>query len=269
MFITMLPNLLFGRDDERSLCEFVLIIPSFNNEKYYKENLDSACWQCSTNPYHIYYINDASTDATGRLVAEYIKENGLEDKITLVNNEQNIGGAANIYNTIYKYIEDNKIVVLLDGDDLFPHDNVLLTLEKYYRDPDIWLTHGVYETIPGKDKLGYKISDEICKNNQIREKAWATHLKTFKAGLFKKIRTEDFYYEGELARVAWDLAMMLPMLEMCNSPKKKHWAFTWEVLYLYRTNNPISEFRIRPKLELDAAYYIRSLPPYEPLDVLN
>lgn len=270
MLIIALPNLLFSKDSQENLCEFALVIPSFNNEKYYKENLDSACWQHSTNPYHIYYINDVSTDATGTLVAEYIRENGLENKITLIHNEQNIGGGANIYHTIHNYIDDNTIVVLLDGDDLFPHNNVLLTLEEYYRDPEVWMTHGVYETFPFESgKLGYGLSDEECTYNQIREKVWVTHLRTFKAGLFKKIKKEDFYYNGEMMKVTWDLAMMLPMLEMCNSPKKKHWAFTWEVLYLYRTNTPINDFKIRPQLQQDMEYYIRHLPSYHPLDFLN
>lgn len=257
-----------------SNCEFAIVMPSYNNEKYYEENLNSVCWQNSTNPYHIYYINDYSTDSTGKLVAEFIEKNGLEEKVTLINNEVNIGGGANIYNTIHKYIEDHKIVVLLDGDDLFVDNDVLLTLEKYYKDPDLWITYGRFQAFPEEDFGGTKIPDWVLEKNQLRTtriRAVATHLRTFKAGLFKKIKKEHFYYKGEFMRVAWDLAFMFPMLEMAsprNSKGKNHSLFIEKILYLYRYNNPLSDFRIREALQLEVDNYIRSLEPYQSIEEL-
>ena len=101
-------SLTFANSGSNRTCEFVIIMPSFNNEKYVKENLDSVCWQESTNPYHIYYINDCSTDATGKLVEEYIQINNLQDRFTLINNPVNIGGGATFITqsiTIYPTIK--------------------------------------------------------------------------------------------------------------------------------------------------------------------
>ena len=230
-----------------SICEFAIVIPSYNNEKYYKENLDSACWQKSTHPYHIYYVNDASTDATGKCVEEYVKQNHLEDKVTIIHNDINLGPGANTYNTIHNHIADHKIVVVLDGDDLFPHNDVLLTLEKHYSDPDTWMTYGVLETLQDKILMGEKIPDGIFTSNSIRSQAWMCALRTFKAGLFKKILKDDFMYEGTFMKVTADLAFMLAMLEM-SAPKngvgKNHCKFIDEILYLYRDNTPINDFRI-------------------------
>ena len=225
----------------------------------------------ATYPYHIYYINDCSTDATGERVAEYIKRNGLENRVTLINNEVNLGGGANIYNTIHKYVPDHKVVVILDGDDLFPHNNVLVTLEDYYQDPEIWMTHGVLETFPTQKLIGKAIPDEIFEQNKIRKESITTALRTFKAGLYKKIKKEDFYYEGEFMKVTWDLAFMLPMIEMCsprNGIGKKHLAFVNECLYRYRVNTPINDFRIRGELQLKVENYVRSLESYQPIDTL-
>ncbi len=257
-------------------CEFAIIIPSYNNERYYKENLDSVCWQNSTNPYHIYYINDCSTDATGKLVEEYIKKNGLEEKVTLINNSVNIGGCANVYNAIHGHIADHKIVVMLDGDDLLPHNDVLLTLENYYQDNELWMTYGSALAYPSKEELWYMSSElpgEVLEKKKLREHAFITqHVKTFKAGLFKKIQKEDLYYKDEFMRVSWDIALMFPMLEM-SAPKdkggKNHSAFVKEILYLYRTDNPLNDFRLRGDLQLKVDYYIRSLKPYKPIDSLD
>jgi len=58
----------------KNTCEFVVIIPSYNNENYVVENLESVCWQKSTNPYEILYVNDCSTDRTREVVETYVKD---------------------------------------------------------------------------------------------------------------------------------------------------------------------------------------------------
>ena len=69
-------------------------------------------------------------------------------------------------------------------------------------------------------------------------------------------------------KVTWDLAFMLPMLEMSipkNGKGKNHSALQKEVLYLYRINNPLNDFRLREQLQLEVDHYVRSLEPYQPL----
>ncbi len=122
--------------------EFVIVIPSYKNEKWAEDNLKSACHQKTSLPYQVFYINDCSPDRTGEIVDDYIKKHNLESFVTVIHNKENLGALANIYNTIHRYVPDNKVVVLLDGDDMLSHDEVLLTLEKHYRDPYIWMTYG-------------------------------------------------------------------------------------------------------------------------------
>ncbi len=119
--------------------------------------------------------------------------------------------------------------------------------------------------------MGQKIPRKLIRKNQIRSKAAASALRTFKAALYKKIKKEDFYYKGEFMKVTWDLAFMLPMLEMSipkNGKGKNHCAFVKETLYLYRVNSPINDFRIRGKLQKKVDHYVRSLKAYQPLDEL-
>ncbi len=254
---------------------FVIVIPSYNNELWALDNLRSACTQKSSQPYQVICVNDCSTDRTGEIMDEYVKENHLESMVTVIHNNARLGHMANWYNTIHKYIPDHNVVVNLDGDDILAHDNVLLTLEKYYVNPNCWLTYGSAVAYPSGNSLprmSQGIPDRVFHEKEIRKYEFvAQHLRTFKAGLFKKINKDDLSIDGEFVQAAVDMAFMLPMLEMC-SPKGEtnvnHSAFIPELLYLYRTNNPISIFRTRRAYQQAIDLFIRSKKPYESLDSL-
>ncbi len=57
--------------------KFVIIIPSYNNARWYEQNILSAVGQdYPDDHYRIIYKNDASTDGTGDLVGNLIAKNG-------------------------------------------------------------------------------------------------------------------------------------------------------------------------------------------------
>src|SRR3990167_5715498 len=68
---------------------FVIIVPSYNNSAWYRFNLDSIFIQQYDN-YRVIYIDDCSTDKTGKLVEQYIKKQKNKD-IALIKNTQRIG----------------------------------------------------------------------------------------------------------------------------------------------------------------------------------
>ena len=63
----------------------------------------------------------------------------------------------------------------------------------------------------------------------------------------------------EYYSVAWDLAIMLPMLEMAG----KRQEFISEVLYAYNDSNPISDHKIKRKEQILAAKEIRQKNIYK------
>ncbi len=262
--------------EHNNACEFVIIIPSYNNEKYCEENLDSVCWQNSTYPYQIIYINDRSADRTGELVDNYIKTSNLEHRVKVIHNEERLGsGIANIYNAIHNFVDDNKIVVIVDGDDLLPHNDVLMTLESYYQNPDVWMTHSMLKYIPTEYVEGEKVPDWIYQENKLRKKTeWVSMLalRTFRAALFKKINKSDLFYNDKFMTVSWDVAFCIPMIEMCASPSSigySHYAFIDEVLYYYRIDTPINDYKTKKKQQIEVEAYIRNLPPYLPISSLS
>lgn len=201
----------------------------------------------------------------------YINKHNLTSRVTLIHNKQRVGALENIYNAIYNYIPDNAVVVSVDGDDMLLHNEVLLQLEKAYSNPDIWMTYGSCLKIPeGTTTLTRRIPEFVFEQKKLREYDFvAQHLRTFKAGLFKKIKKADLMYEEKFFTMTWDMAFMFPMLEMCSPQKpgdKNHSKHIKEILYLYRVDNPINDIKVNRTLQKRLKAHIRAMPPYEPIN---
>ncbi len=253
--------------------EFVILITSYNNEKYALDNLKSVCYQKASKPYQVICINDCSRDKTKDILNAYVREYHLESFVTLIHNEKRVGALANIYTAIHSYIPDHKVVVSVDGDDALAHDEVLLRLEKAYQNQDIWLTWGQAQNLSDGVLRSKELPKEVWTKKKLRTSRWVTsHLRTFKAGLFKKIEKSDLLYDNEFFPMAWDLAIMFPMLEMCaplTEYAKPHCLFIPEVLYRYNDLNEIGDSYVNGKLQYQLAKVIRKRKPYAPLKMLN
>ena len=255
---------LFAFSTQCYAVHFTVVIPSYNNEKIVHWNLKNVLNQ-KYDDFDVIYLNDCSTDNTSKVVEKYIKYHPQGHRVKLINNPVNVGALANISIAVHKYIKDeNSVVVLLDGDDALAHKNVLRRLNKFYTESDLWLTYGQFLTKNSCQKgWAAQIPFDLAMKGDTRSfKHVPTHLRTFKAWLFRKIKTADLMYEGEFYSMAWDLAIMLPMVEMSAN---HHYKFVEEVLYLYNDGNPLSDHvkdkSFQRKLDLE----IRAKPRYLPL----
>ena len=142
------------------------------------------------------------------------------DFLKVIHNPVRKGATYNIYHTIHDYCEDHQIVVLADGDDALSNVKLLDRLAQEYEDPNLWMTYGQYIFYPsGRWGVCYEISRDDLLHKKVRSLPYVSqHLRTFKAGLFKKIRREDVMYKGEYMAMNVDMATMIPMMEMC-APK--------------------------------------------------
>ncbi|HXF28448.1 MAG TPA: hypothetical protein VN457_01240, partial [Chlamydiales bacterium] len=70
---------------------------------------------------------------------------------------------------------------------------------------------------------------------------------------------------GQFLPMTYDLAMMFPMFEMAS---QGHIHFIKEPIYIVNTVNPISDRRKNLQLQRNINKYLRSLPPYAPLQTL-
>lgn len=239
----------------------VIFIPSYNNKEWYKQNLDSIFSQNYQN-YRVIYIDDASPDGTGELVRQYIREKRQEKRVNLIVNKERLTGLENIYRAVW-LCDKNEIAIEVDGDDWFPHPHVLSYLNKIYQDPNVWLTYGQYITYPSSEVgMAGQVPQEVIDQNSIRTVGgYVTHLRTFYAGLFQKIKKEDMFYEGKFLTSASDSAFMIPMTEMAGN----HARFIPEILYVYNRSNPINDDKVDRALQHRLDLYMRSKERYSPL----
>lgn len=243
---------------------FVIITASYKNAEWYKRNLDSLFIQNYDN-YHIIYIDDASPDGTGQLVADYIKECNQEHKITLIRNPERLGAVANIY-TATHMCKPDEIILIVDGDDWLAHDNVLNRLNEIYQDPQVWATYGQFMWFPfALEGFAYTTSPEVIANNNFRDVAWnITHLRTYYAALYQKIKKEDLMYGDRFYPMTGDLAVMYPIMEMCGA----HAVFVPDIIYIYNAENSINDNKVNIELQGACGHHILCREPYKPLPFL-
>jgi glycosyltransferase involved in cell wall biosynthesis len=238
---------------------FVIVIPSYKNIKWYGKNLATVLSQKHDN-YRVIYTDDCSPDETGEKVEEFIKKQGQESRVELHRNTERLGALQNLYNMIHS-CNDDDVIVTVDGDDWFPGPNVLSKLNSVYQDPKVWMTYGQYRSHPDQ-RVGCsrQIPANIIQSGGYRKYRWcSSHLRTFYAWLFKKIKKEDLLdTKGKFYPMAWDLAFMLPMLEISG----EHHRFIKDILYIYNYENPINDAKVNLNLQQGLEREIRAKKPY-------
>lgn len=242
---------------------FVFITASYNNATWYERSLCSVFDQDYTD-WSMIYIDDCSTDGTGELVDAYIEERGMTDKVYVMHNTERMGHCYNQFHVI-RSCPDDAIIVILDGDDWLMHNGVLTMLNEVYQD-EVWITYGQFWYFKRNVKgCSRQIPDEIIEKNAIRKHpSWITsHMRTFYAGLYKKIKPEDFMYEGDFLPMSVDAAAMFPMIEMAGW----HSRFISEIIYMYNDSNTQSFFHQKAEKQKEILNMLRSYAPYEPLIV--
>ncbi len=244
---------------------FVIVICSYNNSEWIKKNLDSVFRQTYKN-WRIIYTDDQSTDNTYSFAHAYSHAMNLHGKVKLIHNKNRKKALANLYHAIH-LCKPNEIVVVLDGDDFLANNNVLAYLNDVYQDPNIWLTYGQFEEYPSGNK-GWCVAmpDEVIANNAFRDFTHGpSHLRTFYAGLFHKIKKEDLLYNGDFFAMTYDLAIMYPMIEMA---RLGHFKFIDEILLTYNTVNSLNDHKVDANLQGQLAQIIRKKDRYEALQAL-
>lgn len=253
-----------NRETEKPI---VVVIPSYNNIKWYEKNLSMLAAQSQTyNNWRAIYIDDCSPDGTGAAVEKYIADHNLGNKITLMKNPQNMGAMYNLYTAIHT-CRDEEIILTLDGDDWFTDNQVLKYINSAYQDGKTWMTYGQYEEYPPASAgISRQIPNFVIEQNAFRNYAWvSSQLRTFYAGLFKKIKKEDFMLDGKFFAATYDMAIMFPMLEMAGY----HSTFTPRITYVYNRTTPINDNKIRPLVQRNLDVHIRNKTKYSRISSLN
>lgn len=245
-----------------SFNKFVLLIATYNNESNVEFNLTQALHQ-DYSDYRIIILNDNSQDRTLQKINEFLTQHPSNIPVIIIDNKIRKGALSNHYYAIHELIADDEIVVILDGDDGLADINVLSYLNEIYTNQNIWLTFGQYrELIGGAIGFNQPIPQHVIQKNLFRQ--WPnipSHLRTFRAWLFKRIKKEDLMLDGQFFMMCADMAAMIPMIEMAGERHK----FIDKVLYIYNNNNPLSDHNISKSYQRKLDLYIRSKKSYKRL----
>ncbi len=228
------------------MSEYVITVAVRNAEKYIRRSLDTAVQ--NHDRYRIIVSDDESTDGTGRIISEFVDDYPELD-ITVNTNETRIGTLAN-HHLMASMIDDDEIIVILDGDDQLYGTGVLGRLDLEYSLPETWLTYGSYGydeisrgpggTSDPDGRVGWRgIASQMHIHN--REAMFVcSHLRTYKRWLFDRIRVKDLKMNGEWYGCIPDVVTMFTMIEMCG---RDHARYIHDILYLYNAKNPYNEFK--------------------------
>ena len=242
--------------------KMVIITALFNAENYISECIESIKNQSYEN-FRCYVLDDLSTDDS---VKKALKAIDGDSRFSVISNETKMYPIGNHYNTLHREeIDDNDIVITVDGDDYLPDDDVFKRINDVYsKDSNIWLTYGSFNQIQyGELVDGWAKESKNLSN--IRNEEWSTtHLRTFRAFLFRGINRRDLIdpETHDFFQMSGDVAMMFPMIGMAGEERVK---FLKDINYTYNDDNPISEYKVNRLEQVRIDKYIRSKKPYKKL----
>jgi hypothetical protein len=253
--------------------KFKIITPSYNNAEWVEYNLASILNQTYTN-YEVLYINDASTDNTYDQVVSIV---GDLPNWTIINNETNKGATYNYFEHREEFLNDDDIVIHLDGDDWLYDETVLDKLNTFYNQHDCWMTYGgfiVWNGFDAEPTLPYPQStlfdDFVHEHKLYRKDLWRTsHMRTYRGFLFKSLPSDEMrsLTDGEYYWHASDLAFQFPFLEMCPKDKIKlidFYAHTYNHSNANQSRTHERESRENEQYEIEIRNrkkYAETLPP--------
>ena len=234
----------------------VIVTTLFNAENYIERCIGSIMGQTHTD-FKCYITDDISTDNSVSKVENMIKG---DDRFLLIKNEKKMYQPGNYDQVIRNNpnIQDNEIIVEVDGDDWLPDSKTLERINNVYSNPNVWIANGSFKYSTGQPGFSSK---QTNFDNLRNVRFTASHIRTWRAFLWRKIDQSDLKDEnGEFWKVTGDLSFMYPMLEMSG---ENRYRFMTDVNYVYNEQNPINDHKVDLKLVNEIADKIRNMKPYK------
>ena len=225
-----------------------IISPFYNAANYVEDCILSVASQDYDNYTH-YLIDDCSTDNSYELAIQTIQSlpENLRSKFKLIKNPQNYGAVQNQILSILP-LDDNDIVMMLDGDDcLMPSNDIFHRYNSLY-DGSVEFTYGSMWSVADNIPLvaqPYPKHIRDSKNYRQHKFAWNmpyTHLRTFKKYLINDIPVQKFQDEtGNWFKAGGDTAIFYNLIEQAHPDKIKA---VPDIVYKYNDLNPLNDYKV-------------------------
>jgi glycosyltransferase involved in cell wall biosynthesis len=225
----------------------IKIITPFYNPGEFVEICFNTLMSQKYDNFQVIFVDDCSTDGF------FDKLPKDDARAIVVRNETRKTALENIHDAIMNHCDPDDIVVLVDGDDWLPNKNVLSYINDCYNNKDCWIMYGQASWTDGRRGCASQYSEEEFKN--LRKSPFrVSHIRTFRAGLYQKIKEQDPNFscmkdkDGNFYRMTYDVAIMFPIMEMAGFDKV---VFNDTITYIYNRSNPISDDRVNQQLQWD------------------
>lgn len=226
--------------------KFVIITPFYNPGEFLDKCISSLITQKYDN-YKMVFIDDMSTDDSWNKLPHE------DERVVCIKNSVRKTALENIHNAIMDHCEKDDICILVDGDDWLNNKKVLNYLNDFYNENDCWISYGQASWTDGRRGFASEYSEQEFSN--IRKVPFrVSHLRTFRAGLYQRIKEQDPNFScmkdsnGDFYKMTYDVAIMFPIMEMAGYEKTK---FNDTILYIYNRENPISDDKVNQQLQWD------------------
>jgi len=238
----------------------MIVLCGFYNAKDYIERSLATIQSQTYKDFTCYITHDMSTDNSVQLIKDFIKD---DDRFILFDDYEKKLYQTGNFDTSIRHnlnIDDNDVCIEVDGDDWLPDTKVFERINEVYKNQDIWIANGSFMYSSGARGFAERQKDF---DNLRTGRFTASHIRTWRAGLWRAIREQDLRDEnGDYWQWSGDVCFMFPMLEMAGP---EHYHFMTDINYVYNETNPINEHKLDMKMVTEHATKIRQLPKYHRL----
>lgn len=235
--------------------KIVIISPFYNANEYIEKCILSIASQDYDN-YEHWLVDDASTDNTIDVIHQVWNKipDNVKSKIKVFKNKTNQGSVLN-YLAVIQSLNDDDIVIMLDGDDsLVNRSDVLSYYNEIHKNYDF--TYGscwsMADNIPlvGQPYPPEVKQQKTYKNYRFNWNMPYTHLRSLKAKLIKYSDESKFKdNNGNWFKAGGDNAIFYTAIE--NVDSSKIFAVS-DIVYNYNDASPLNDYKVN-RSEQDSA----------------
>jgi glycosyltransferase involved in cell wall biosynthesis len=244
--------------------KLVIVSTFWNSEDYVADCIKSIKNQYYGN-FVVYMVDDMSTDNSYNVALDAIDG---DERFILIKNTEKKYKTKNFIDVINNNpdIDWDDVIIEIDGDDQLSDNFVLGLINKIYMNENIWICGSKW-----MDKDGVVGNYGKFSANKARIKSWNfSHMRTYRAFLFRTIKEEHLMYEGEYFKAGCDIGAGIPMLEMAGDAHFYYldqvtYIYTWHDNQSYSSTNSFGDKTLQSKI----AGYVYKLPRYENVVIVD
>jgi FkbM family methyltransferase len=230
--------------------KIVVISPFWNAAPYIQRCIESVAAQDYDNYIH-YLIDDCSDDNSYQVAENYLKSlpESVREKFRLGRTGQRNGSAVANQITMIKglNLDDDDIIVLLDGDDSLANRNDIFTYYNELHQNADFVYGSSWSMVDNIPLISQPYPPEIKEDKNYRNYKfnWGmpyTHLRTYKAKLVKNLSIDLFKDEnGNWFKAGGDNSTFFFPLENCDPSRV---LVNPDIVYNYNDVNPLNDYKI-------------------------